>query len=259
MPWICERQNDCKYHVDVNENTDQYCLGVLARRADCQGFVPKRVSQTVTGEQDLPFYTRVERANPGYLVFFDGIEQNWYKAFGQTAVVLGREFRYRVNRGTTGIEKINWEAGKRIYLAKGYGIILKRGNVEKERIAPQETQPEQVTQPERETQPEEVTQSEECNREDRNDHVRARSYGQLRRDYPGRLVIKKSGCFYSAYNDCAEKLAEVMGFRLGENYYGDPVTGSQNPEKMARKLREQRISFVIVDNHDVIYDEEDFG
>ena len=175
------------------------------------------------------------------------------------AAVLEREFGYTVNRGTTGIEKRNWEAGKRRYLAMGYGILLKSGNVEIERIAPQETQPEQVTQPERETQPEEVTQLEERNREDRNDHVRARSYGQLRRDYPGRLVIKKSGCFYSAYNDCAEKLAEVMGFRLGENYYGDPVTGSQNPEKMAKKLREQRISFVIVDNHDVIYDEEDFG
>lgn len=87
----------------------------------------------------------------------------------------------------------------------------------------------------------------------------ARSYGQLRKDYPGRLVIKKSGFFYSAYNDCAEVLAEVMRFRLGENYYGDPVTGSPNPENMAKKLREQRISFVIVDDHDVIYDEEDFG
>ena len=110
------------------------------------------------------------------------------------AAVLEREFGYTVNRETTGIEKRNWEAGKRRYLAMGYGILLKSGNVEIERIAPQETQPEQVTQPERETQPEqvtqperetqpeEVTQLEERNREDRNDHVRARSYGQLRRD-----------------------------------------------------------------------------
>lgn len=152
--WTCPRQNDCKYHVDVNANTDQYCNGMLARKSDCQGFVPKRVSQTVTVEQDLPFYTRVERANPGYLVFFDGIEPGWYKAYGQTAVVLRREFGYNVNRGT-GIRSERWDEGKSIFLANGYGILLKRGNVEKERIAPRETQPEQVAQPEQVTQTEE--------------------------------------------------------------------------------------------------------
>ena len=145
--WVCPSQKDCKYHVDVNANTDQYCNGMLARKSDCQGFVPKRVSQTVTVEQDLPFYTRVERANPGYLVFFDGIEPGWYKAYGQTAVVLRREFGYNVNRGT-GIRSERWDEGKSIFLANGYGILLKRGNVEKERIAPRETQPEQVTQTE---------------------------------------------------------------------------------------------------------------
>ncbi|MDD5964672.1 MAG: hypothetical protein PUC24_04320 [Oscillospiraceae bacterium] len=159
--WTCPRQNECRYHKDVNPNTDNYCLGVLARRADCQGFEPRRVPQVVTAEQDLPPYAQVERANPGYLVFFDGIEQDWYIAFGRTAVKLGREFGYTVDRGTTGIGKINWEAGKRRYLAMDYGILLKRGNVEIERIAPQKTQPEQVTQPERETQPEQVTQPEE--------------------------------------------------------------------------------------------------
>ena len=143
--WTCPRQNDCKYHVDVNPNTDNYCLGVLARRADCQGFEPRRVPPDVTTEQDLPRYTLVERANPGYLVFFDGIEPGWYKAYGQTAQVLRQEFGYNVNRGT-GIEKRNWEAGKSIFLANGYGIILKRGNVEKERIDPRVTQPEEVTQ-----------------------------------------------------------------------------------------------------------------
>ena len=127
---------------------------MLARESDCQGFVPKRVSQTVTVEQDLPFYTRVERANPGYLVFFDGIEPGWYKAYGQTAVVLRREFGYNVNRGT-GIRSERWDEGKSIFLANGYGILLKRGNVEKERIAPRETQPEQVAQPEQVTQTEE--------------------------------------------------------------------------------------------------------
>lgn len=152
--WTCPRQNDCKYHVDVNANTDQYCNGMLARKSDCQGFVPKRVSQTVTVEQDLPFYTRVERANPGYLVFFDGIEPGWYKAYGQTAVVLRREFGYNVNRGT-GIRSERWDEGKSIFLANGYGILLKRGNVEKERIAPRETQPGEVTQSEQVTQPEE--------------------------------------------------------------------------------------------------------
>lgn len=145
--WTCPRQRDCKYHEDVNANTDQYCNGMLARKSDCQGFVPKRVFQTVTVEQDLPFYTRVERANPGYLVFFDGIEPGWYKAYGQTAVVLRREFGYNVNRGT-GIRSERWDEGKSIFLANGYGILLKRGNVEKERIAPRETQPEQVTQTE---------------------------------------------------------------------------------------------------------------
>lgn len=144
--WTCPRQNDCKYHVDVNENTDKYCNGMLVRESDCQGFVPRRVPQVVTAEQDLPRYTRVERANPGYLVFFDGIQQDWYIAFGRTAVVLGREFEYTVNRGTTGIGKRNWEAGKRRYLAMGYGILLKRGNAEIERIDPRVTQPEEVTQ-----------------------------------------------------------------------------------------------------------------
>lgn len=158
--WTCPRQNECRYHKDVNPNTDNYCLGVLARRADCQGFEPRRVPQVVTAEQDLPPYAQVERANPGYLVFLDGIEPGWYKAYGQTAQVLRQEFGYNVNRGT-GIRSERWDEGKSIFLANGYGIILKSGNVEIERIAPQETQPEQVTQPEQATQPEQVTQPEE--------------------------------------------------------------------------------------------------
>ena len=153
--WVCPSQKDCKCHVDVNENTDKYCNGMLVRESDCQGFVPKVVPPVVTAEQDLPLYTRVERANPGYLVFFDGHATDWYMAYGQTAAKLGREFGYTVNRGTTGIGKKNWEAGKRRYLAMGYGILLKRGNVEIERIAPRETQPGEVTQPEQVTQPEE--------------------------------------------------------------------------------------------------------
>ena len=153
--WTCPRQNECRYHKDVNPNTDNYCLGVLARRADCQGFVPKRVSQTVTVEQDLPFYTRVERANPGYLVFFDGIVPGWYIAFGKTAQVLRREFGYAVNRGTTGIGTRNWGVGRSRYLERGYGILRMHGNEVIEKTAPRETQPGEVTQSEQVTQPEE--------------------------------------------------------------------------------------------------------
>ena len=144
--WTCPRQRDCKYHEDVNENTNNYCNGVLARESDCQGFVPKMIHQVVTPVQDLPFYTRVEDANPEYLVFFDGIVPGWYIAFGKTAQVLRREFGYAVNRGTTGIGTRNWGVGRSRYLERGYGILLKRGNVEKERIDPRVTQPEEVTQ-----------------------------------------------------------------------------------------------------------------
>ena len=153
--WTCPRQRDCKYHEDVNENTNNYCNGVLARESDCQGFVPKMIHQVVTPVQDLPFYRQVELANPGYLVFFDGIVPGWYIAFGKTAQVLRREFGYAVNRGTTGIGTRNWGVGRSRYLERGYGILLKRGNVEIERIAPRETQPEQVAQPEQVTQTEE--------------------------------------------------------------------------------------------------------
>ena len=135
--WVCPRKEECKWHKDVTDKSDDYCNGMKPYDPRCDRFEPKRKQQEVDDGPEKKFYTLIENANPGYLVFFDGLDDGWYIAFGKTALKLKREFGYKDNRrGGAGVGKSNWKTAKQKYLAKGYGILLMRGNVPKEKIAP---------------------------------------------------------------------------------------------------------------------------
>lgn len=70
-------------------------------------------------------------------------------------------------------------------------------------------------------------------------------YKRLCEEYPEHLVIIKAGYFYSAFNESAEVISQVLGYRLGLSSGHHPSTGSSDLKGMADGLRSANLSYVV--------------
>ena len=78
-------------------------------------------------------------------------------------------------------------------------------------------------------------------------------YRKLCDEYPGHIVLIKSGFFYSAYNESAEVLGQAMGYKVAYINGTTPTTGGPDLCIIAEKLRAADLSYIAF-NHGEIKD-----
>lgn len=83
------------------------------------------------------------------------------------------------------------------------------------------------------------------------------TYKKYEEEYPGYIIVKKEGYFYSAHNDSAVKLAEIMGYRTGTDAWGRISTGSPSVDKIKETLVSKNCKFIIVENGEISYKNEE--
>ncbi len=76
-------------------------------------------------------------------------------------------------------------------------------------------------------------------------------------EYPDRVVIRKEGFFYTVKDECAQVVASVLRYNIGE-YSGRAITGSPSLEIMANELKSHHISYIAIVKGEIV-DEEAFA
>ena len=85
---------------------------------------------------------------------------------------------------------------------------------------------------------------------------RKNTYAYWASEYPDYVVIKREGAFWTCRGESAETLSEVLGYKLGGSA-DKPVTGSPNLDPMIYALKEHHISYIVVDDGEIV-EQEDF-
>ncbi len=82
------------------------------------------------------------------------------------------------------------------------------------------------------------------------------SYKKLCEEYPEHLILIKAGYFYNAYNESAEILGQVLGYKVAALSGHTPVTGGPDLSIIADGLRAANLSYIAF-NNDMIEDRYD--
>ncbi len=75
----------------------------------------------------------------------------------------------------------------------------------------------------------------------------AYSYKSWTNYYPNAIVIKKEGYFWTCRGESAEKIHEILGFKLGYDGSG-AITGCPNLNRMVAALKKRKINYVVIEN-----------
>lgn len=86
--------------------------------------------------------------------------------------------------------------------------------------------------------------------------AKSNSYSWWANKYPDHVVVKKEGAFWTCRGESAETLSELLGYRLGGSD-ASPVTGSPNLDPITEGLRENAISYIVVEDG-VVIEEKDY-
>jgi len=81
--------------------------------------------------------------------------------------------------------------------------------------------------------------------------AKSNTYAWWANQYPDYVVIKREGAFWTCRGESAETLSELLGYRLGGSD-ANPMTGSPNLDPITDGLRENRISYIVVEDGDII-------
>ena len=73
-----------------------------------------------------------------------------------------------------------------------------------------------------------------------------RTYREWEEAFPGYVIIKLEGFFYSAHGDSARLISDYVGYRLGM-LDGEEITGSPDPGRMENVLTTHNVSFVVIE------------
>lgn len=65
--------------------------------------------------------------------------------------------------------------------------------------------------------------------------------------YPGYIVIKKEGCFWTCRRESANRIHEILGFKLGKDRFG-PVTGCPDLNRIVNGLKRRKINYVVIED-----------
>ena len=72
-------------------------------------------------------------------------------------------------------------------------------------------------------------------------------YQKYENTYPEHIIIMKEGYFYSAHNNSAIHLAQIMGYSVMQDFWGRNTTGGPNIDKIRQTLNNTNYSFIIVE------------
>lgn len=78
-----------------------------------------------------------------------------------------------------------------------------------------------------------------------------KSYSYWATRYPDCVVVKKEGSFWTCRGESAKTLSYLLGYNLGGKP-DNPVTGSPNLSPIVRGLRENDISYIVVEDDEII-------
>lgn len=78
-------------------------------------------------------------------------------------------------------------------------------------------------------------------------------YQKYENTYPEHIVIMKEGYFYSAHNNSAIQLAQIMGYSVMPDFWGRNTTGGPNIDKIRQTLNNTNYNFIIVENDCVTF------
>ena len=82
------------------------------------------------------------------------------------------------------------------------------------------------------------------------------SYRDYEEKYPGCIIIQKEGYFYSAHNDSAVELGEIMGYRTGTDRWGRVSTGSPKVEDIIDTLTKLKRKFIVIEKGVIVHTNE---
>ena len=75
--------------------------------------------------------------------------------------------------------------------------------------------------------------------------------------FPNYVVVRKEGCYYSARNESAQILHEILGYKLGTIGTGTLITGCPIVEPIVEALVCNKINFIIIENNEIT-DKQEF-
>lgn len=78
-------------------------------------------------------------------------------------------------------------------------------------------------------------------------------YQKYEIEFPEHIVVMKEGYFYSSHNKSAVKLADIMGYSVGKDYFGRITTGGPDIDKIRQALNAANYNFIIVEHGDIVY------
>ena len=77
------------------------------------------------------------------------------------------------------------------------------------------------------------------------------SYRRLCEEYPEHIIIVKMGLFYSAFNESAEILGQIMDYKVSYMSGHTPITGGPDLCVIAEKLQAAKLSYIVFNNNEI--------
>lgn len=77
------------------------------------------------------------------------------------------------------------------------------------------------------------------------------TYAYWESEYPEYVVVKHEGFFWTCRGDSAETIGRLLGYKLGGSA-DNPITGSPSLDDIVDALRAHNISYIVVDNGEII-------
>ena len=81
------------------------------------------------------------------------------------------------------------------------------------------------------------------------------TYAYWAATYPDYVVVKREGAFWTCRGESAETVSELLGYRLGGSSE-KPVTGSPNLDPITEGLRDNAVSYIVVEDGMIIEQRE---
>ena len=79
---------------------------------------------------------------------------------------------------------------------------------------------------------------------------RSKRYTVWMEEYPGYIVIKKEGYFWTARAESAKIINEYLGYKLGGSEI-KPVTGSPNLSSITKGLKDNNLKYIVIENDEI--------
>ena len=82
--------------------------------------------------------------------------------------------------------------------------------------------------------------------------MRTIPYKDWEDEFPGYVIIKKEGYFYSAHNASAAALNQYLGYKIFIDPFGRETTGGPSLEKIEAALEHHGIRYVVIEGDTII-------